>query len=147
MGQNPTDSEVNDMINEVEISIILWKQLQKHTDLRWMLMEVEWLSSMTLSDSPWDCWPDRETLRRRQGKYLGGHNLSFGFLQNISNFRFDTDNTGKVSVGEMKFIMKNLPVKVPEEDVEAMIKEVDEDGNGEIDFEEFKAMIGFWFSQ
>ena len=43
----------------------------------------------------------------------------------------------------MKFIMKNLPVKVPEEDVEAMIKEVDEDGNGEIDFEEFKAMIGF----
>ena len=66
-----------------------------------------------------------------------------GFLENILQFRFDTDSSGKVSVDEMKFIMKNLPVKVSEEDVEAMIKEVDEDGNGEIDLDEFKSMIGF----
>ena len=41
--------------------------------------------------------------------------------------------------------MKNLPVKVSEEEIDAMIEAVDEDGNGTVDIEEFKMMIGFGF--
>ena len=58
-------------------------------------------------------------------------------------FRFDIEKTGKIPVGEIKFILKNLPVKVSEEDIDTMIKEVDKDGNGEIDLKEFKTIIGF----
>ena len=56
--------------------------------------------------------------------------------------RFDTDGTGKIQVADMKYVMKNLPVAVTDEEVEAMIREVDGDGDGEIDLKEFKKMIG-----
>ena len=41
----------------------------------------------------------------------------------------------------MKFVLKNLPVAVTDEEVEEMIQQVD-DGDGEIDLEEFRTMIG-----
>ena len=47
-----------------------------------------------------------------------------------------------IDVVEMKFVLKNLPVKVAEEEVEAIIRAVDEDGDGEINIEEFRRMIG-----
>ena len=43
----------------------------------------------------------------------------------------------------MKFVLSNLPVKVSQEEIENMINIVDEDKNGEIDFDEFRTMIGF----
>ena len=42
----------------------------------------------------------------------------------------------------MKFVLKNLPVKVTDEEVEEIIRAVDEDENGEINIEEFRMMIG-----
>ena len=62
-----------------------------------------------------------------------------------SLFRFDTERRGVIPVEEIRFVMKNLPVKVPEEDIDAMIRAVDEDGNGEVDIDEFRTMIGFGF--
>ena len=59
--------------------------------------------------------------------------------------RFDTERRGVIPVDEIRFVMKNLPVKVAEEDIDAMIRAVDEDGNGEVDIDEFKTMIGFGF--
>ena len=56
--------------------------------------------------------------------------------------RFDTDGTGKILVEDMRFVMKNLPVTVTDDEVDAMISEVDKDGNGEIDLDEFKLMMG-----
>ena len=55
------------------------------------------------------------------------------------------ERRGVIPVEEIRFVMKNLPVKVSEEDIDAMIRTVDEDGNGEVDIDEFKTMIGFGF--
>ena len=49
--------------------------------------------------------------------------------------RFDTERKGVITVEEIRFVMKNLPVKVPEEDIDAMIRAVDEDGNGDVDID------------
>ena len=38
-------------------------------------------------------------------------------------------------------IFSNLGVTVTEQEVQAMVLEVDEDGSGTIDFEEFRAMV------
>jgi calmodulin len=45
-------------------------------------------------------------------------------------------------VDELKFILSNLPVKVPTQEIEEMIKAADIDGDGKIDFQEFRKMIG-----
>ena len=56
-------------------------------------------------------------------------------------YRFDTEGLGKILVSDLKFVLKNLPVAVTDEEVEEMIQQVD-DGDGEIDLEEFRTMIG-----
>jgi len=110
MGQNPTDSEVNDMINEVDVDGT--GLIEFHDFVRF---------TMRLLERQGDTEEEALEIFRR----------------------FDIEKTGKIPVGEIKFILKNLPVKVSEEDIDTMIKEVDKDGNGEIDLKEFKSMIGF----
>lgn len=62
-----------------------------------------------------------------------------------SLLRFDTERRGAIPVEEIRFVMKNLPVKVPEEDIDAMIRAVDADGSGEVDIDEFRTMVGLGF--
>jgi calmodulin len=47
-----------------------------------------------------------------------------------------------ICVDELKFILSNLPVKVSTQEIEEMIKAADIDGDGKIDFQEFRKMIG-----
>ena len=65
--------------------------------------------------------------------------------ENMRNaFRmFDTDGSGKISVEEMKQILgaKKYQKDIGDEEWEELIKEVDIDGDGEIDFEEFLKMM------
>ena len=57
-------------------------------------------------------------------------------------YRFDVESKGEIDVEEMKFVLKNLPVKVTEDEVEAIIRALDEDGDGGIKIEEFRRMVG-----
>jgi calmodulin len=54
---------------------------------------------------------------------------------------FDEDNSGSISRKEMKKLMKKLGQALSDEELDAMMEEVDTDKDGQIDFEEFKSMM------
>ena len=54
---------------------------------------------------------------------------------------FDKDKDGKITAVEFANVMRSLNQDPTEEDIKEMIDEVDLDGNGEIDFEEFAALM------
>lgn len=49
----------------------------------------------------------------------------------------DKDKGGTLSAEEVKDLMTMLKFNVSLEEVEKMVAEIDEDGSGEVDFEEF----------
>lgn len=53
----------------------------------------------------------------------------------------DIDKGGSISEKELRQLLSSLGMKVTEEEVRAMIASVDEDGSGEIDFDEFLKII------
>ena len=54
---------------------------------------------------------------------------------------FDRDKQGTISCDEIYKIMKNYGNPMKKEEIEYMIEEIDEDGDGEINFEEFVTMM------
>ena len=54
---------------------------------------------------------------------------------------FDKDGDGTISTKELGTVMNSLGQKPTAAELEVMIKEIDTDGNGEIDFDEFLAMM------
>ncbi len=57
-------------------------------------------------------------------------------------FRFiDADNSGTVSEAELRDAMRRLRLQVDDEAVRSLFKEMDRDGNGLIDFGEFRALF------
>ena len=54
---------------------------------------------------------------------------------------FDTDKSGSIDRKELKRLMKKLGQTLTEGELDAMMDEVDENGDGVISFEEFKALM------
>ena len=54
---------------------------------------------------------------------------------------FDKDKSGYISATEIMSIMKNFGNPLPRAEVDRMIAAVDDDGNGELDFEEFITLM------
>ena len=66
--------------------------------------------------------------------------------ETISQYRvifelFDKDNNGKITTKELGTVMRNLGQNPSEEELKQMIREVDLDGNGTIDFKEFMCLM------
>ena len=62
--------------------------------------------------------------------------------ETINQFRFffnlfDKDSSGTITTKELGTVMRNLGQNPSEEELKEMIKEIDLDGNGVIDFNEF----------
>nr|GMD02424.1 probable calcium-binding protein CML20 [Ipomoea batatas] len=54
---------------------------------------------------------------------------------------FDTDNSGTIDAKELNVAMRALGFEATEEEINRMIAEVDKDGSGAIDFDEFVHMM------
>merc|ERR1711978_16778 len=54
---------------------------------------------------------------------------------------YDKEGNGFISTNTSKEILKELDGKLSDEDLENIIEEVDEDGSGTLDFDEFMAMM------
>jgi calmodulin len=66
--------------------------------------------------------------------------------EKIAEFRaafelFDRDRDGTITTKELGTVMKNLGQYLSESELEEMIKQVDLDGNGTIDFKEFLGLM------
>jgi hypothetical protein len=57
---------------------------------------------------------------------------------------FDTDGSGSIDRKELKRLMKMLGQALSKAELDAMIDEVDTNGDGEISFAEFTAMVVSW---
>lgn len=54
---------------------------------------------------------------------------------------FDTDGSGTITIKELCVVMQSLGQNPTEEEVRRMVKTVDTDNNGEVDFTEFMELI------
>merc|ERR1711865_672999 len=54
---------------------------------------------------------------------------------------FDTDGSGSIACGELKVAMKALGFEPKEGEIEKMIRSVDDDGDGEMDYDDFERMM------
>lgn len=54
---------------------------------------------------------------------------------------FDQDGNGYISARELRTVMASLGRKLTDEEVDDIIREVDLDGDGQIDYEEFLKMM------
>merc|ERR1712086_744075 len=54
---------------------------------------------------------------------------------------FDADQSGAIDVRELKAAMRALGFEVKKEELKKMISDIDNDGNGDIDFNEFLDMM------
>ena len=55
---------------------------------------------------------------------------------------FDTDGSGSISVEELREVLvKNLGQQVSDDELDRLVQLADSNGDGEIDFEEFKALM------
>ena len=54
---------------------------------------------------------------------------------------FDADKNGSIDATEIKAVCESLGLEANASEVEELIKQADEDGNGKIEFEEFKKAV------
>jgi calmodulin len=56
---------------------------------------------------------------------------------------FDKDGNGFISASELRQVMAGLGKKLTDEEVDDIIREVDINGDGQIDYSEFVKMMGY----
>ena len=57
------------------------------------------------------------------------------------NFQHLQDGNGFINRQELGYVMENLGENLPKEEIECLINEIDIDGDGQINYEEFYTMM------
>ena len=162
LGQNPTEAELMDMIQEV--SWILPSLFDEHVNrtldvetkafLIWKIRSIfayvvtNWsfyLSNLIsiyrelqidADGSGTIDFPEFLTMMARKMKDTDSEE------EILEAFKvFDKDGNGFISAAELRHIMTNLGEKLTDEEVDEMIREADIDGDGQINYEEFVKMM------
>ncbi|MCJ1253019.1 hypothetical protein MMC24_000826 [Lignoscripta atroalba] len=113
LGQNPSESELQDMINEVD------------ADNNGTIDFPEFLTMMARKMKDTDSEDEiRECLCFREAFKV-----------------FDRDNNGFISSAELRHVMTSIGEKLTDDEVDEMIREADQDGDGRIDYNEFVQLM------
>ncbi|XP_016408274.1 calmodulin-alpha-like [Sinocyclocheilus rhinocerous] len=115
LGQNPTEAELQDMINEVD------------ADGNGTIDFPEFLTMMARKMKDTD---SEEEIRE-----------AFRVFDKEAFSLFDKDGDGTITTKELGTVMRSLGQNPTEAELQDMINEVDADGNGTIDFPEFLTMM------
>ena len=131
-GQNPTEAEVQDMINEVDV------------DGSGYLEFPEFCMMMHKKLNEGDQENDLKEVFRVFGKDETGKDRDhyFSMAPNLTAIADPTHVSGCITADELKFVLTHLPGKVTYKEIDEMIKTVDENGDGKINYQEFRVMIG-----
>ena len=108
LGQDPTDTELRDMVNEIDID-----------------------GNGTIEFS--------EFVAMMANKLKDGRDPDEDLKEAFKVF--DKDNNGFISQSELRLVMANLGEKLTDDEVEEMILEADIDGDGQVNYEEFVAIM------
>ncbi|KAK3809400.1 MAG: putative calmodulin [Benniella sp.] len=107
LGQNPTESELQDMVNEVDAD-----------------------GNGTID------FPEFLTMMARKMKDTDSEDeIKEAFKV------FDKDGNGYISPAELRHVMANLGEKLSDEEIDQMVREADQDGDGNINYDEFVKMM------
>ncbi|MCJ1308344.1 hypothetical protein MMC25_001997 [Agyrium rufum] len=108
LGQNPSESELQDMINEVDAD-----------------------NNGTID------FPGRGSFT-----YLtSSERICLPTPANEAFKVFDRDNNGFISAAELRHVMTSIGEKLTDDEVDEMIREADQDGDGRIDYNEFVQLM------
>lgn len=118
LGQNPSESELQDMINEVDSDnngtidfpgMNIPREYAAISPLTRMHTEFLTMMARKMKDT------DSEEEIREAFKV------------------FDRDNNGFISAAELRHVMTSIGEKLTDDEVDEMIREADQDGDGKID--------------
>jgi calmodulin len=136
LGQNPTEAELMDMIQEVSCSKMdlstRGAALMDHFLIGpfFLFIQIDADGSGTID------FPEFLTMMARKMKDTDSEE------EILEAFKvFDKDGNGFISAAELRHIMTNLGEKLTDEEVDEMIREADIDGDGQINYEEFVKMM------
>jgi calmodulin len=117
LGQNPSESELQDMINEVDAD-----------------------NNGTIDFPGRDLWAPTSTptLTRLCTEFLTMMARKMKDTDSEEEIReafkvFDRDNNGFISAAELRHVMTSIGEKLTDDEVDEMIREADQDGDGRID--------------
>eukprot|EP01064_Diplonema_japonicum_P027395 TRINITY_DN394_c1_g2_i1.p1 TRINITY_DN394_c1_g2~~TRINITY_DN394_c1_g2_i1.p1 ORF type:complete len:275 (+),score=118.31 TRINITY_DN394_c1_g2_i1:44-826(+) len=98
---------------------------------------VDWLRSVEVDGK------DQFSMLKAKIKSQGMRPLSNDQIQALQECfnTFDTDGSGSIDMQELGNVFSSFGQDLSKEEIEAMIREVDDDGSGEIEFEEFLLLM------
>ncbi|NXN20916.1 CALM protein, partial [Nycticryphes semicollaris] len=127
LGQNPTEAELQDMINEVDAD-----GERPPLPIPLVPLSLPHRSSIpvpTPGNGTID-FPEFLTMMARKMKDTDSEE------EIREAFRvFDKDGNGYISAAELRHVMTNLGEKLTDEEVDEMIREADIDGDGQVNYE------------
>ncbi|CAH0044218.1 unnamed protein product [Clonostachys solani] len=124
LGQNPSESELQDMINEVD------------ADNNGTIDFPEFLTMMARKMKDTD---SEEEIR--EAFKVCGYDRDDAVLKADMRQVFDRDNNGFISAAELRHVMTSIGEKLTDDEVDEMIREADQDGDGRIDYNEFVQLM------